>query len=363
MTRRLVVMLLVVAFAFAGSYAMGDLLTVKHAHGEVNLKGIIQTYYAEYEDDEIADTFDLRRVWLCASGSVYEKVEFQMLALLNDDPKLCDAWIKLKYIPNVDLTFGQMYKPATYESLTSTAQLPFILYALPTQYMRGNNVSNRDIGAKASFHLEKDDFTMFLLEAGVYNGTGINTNDENDQKDWVGKVCIQPIKGIQFFGNYTYGTYGHKVAEVNVNDPFWQDPLYGHEDFQQYSGGLAIDYMGLDLAGEWMGMHTDYIHNALGIADEAWDMYGWYVHLGYKIDTGYDYFHTVEPIVRYEYLDPDTNKDCINDLGRIVTYGLNVWIDKHYAKLQLNYVWNINDSAPHHQVADNVFIAQLQGYF
>ena len=207
-------------------------------------------------------------------------------------------------------------------------------------------IVGRDIGVKATFHLDKDDFTMLVLEGGVFNGRGINRGDDNDQKDWVFRACLQPIKGIEFFGNYTFGTHGAGVGR-------------GHDEHQQYSAGFAIEYEGLGVVGECMGLH----HHNIFVLDKSMNGYGLYVHLGYKIDTGYDYFHTVEPIVRYEYLDPDTDKHVINDLGKLITCGLNIFIDKNYAKLQLNYIWNINDSGPNRQVADNVFMAQLQGHF
>ncbi|MBN1593350.1 MAG: hypothetical protein JW941_08930 [Candidatus Coatesbacteria bacterium] len=358
MTRRTAIWLLAMAVALVGSSAFCDILTVKHAHGELQLKGLIQTYYAEFEEDEMSDTFELRRVWLCASGSVYEKVDFKFLMKLDHNPALMDAFITLKYIPHVDLSFGQMYKPGTYESLTSTSALPFIYYAIPTSFVRGANQwghlpANRDIGASATFHFEKDDFTMFLVEGGAYNGTGVNQGDNNDQKEWVARACLQPTKGVKFFGNYARGTHGAK----NFGN--------GHDEYQQYSAGLAIDFQGLDLAGEWIGMKHNNLNqiNAFGFTDKSENGYGWYVYMGYKIDTGYDYFHTVEPVVRYEYLDPDTDKHVIGDLGRLITYGLNVFIDQNYAKLQLNYIWNINDNHPGCEVADNIFVAQLQGYF
>ncbi len=349
MTRRTAIWLLVMAVALTGSCAFGDLLTVKHEHGELRLEGLITVYYAEFEDDNIADTFELRRgfVWLGVAGSVYEKIDFGLLMQLDHSATLLDAWIKLKYIPNVDLTFGQMWKPVTYEALTSTAALPFINYAAPTQWLMNTGIVSRDVGAKATFHLDKDDFTMLLLEGGAFNGTGINQSDNNDQKDWVVRTCLQPIEGIKFFGNYTRGTHGAKVFGM------------GHDEHQQYSAGFAIDYEGLDMVGEWMGLHN---HNLL-VLDEAMNGYGWYLHLGYKIETGYDYFRTIEPIVRYEYLDPDTDRYVINDLGRLLTYGLNIFIDDNYARLQLNYIWNINDTGPGRELADNVFIAQLQGHF
>jgi len=367
MTSRTAIWLLVMAIALTGSCAFGDLLTVKHAHGELKLEGLIKVYYAEFEDDAMVDTFELRRghVWLCVSGSVYDKIDFAALAMLDHNPTLLDAWIKLKYIPHVDVTVGQFWKPVTYEALTSTAKLPFVYYAVPNQFLMMMGIVSRDIGAKATFHYEKEDYTMLLLEGGVFNGTGIGQSDNNDQKDYVFRACLQPTKGVEFFGNYTYGTYGEKLA-VRTS------PMFGHEEYEQYSGGLAIDYEGVDIVGEWMGVRMDYLHNwyttnpaSVGYIgdDECWNGYGWYIHAGYKIDTGYDYFHKVEPIVRYEYLDPNSDKHVINDLSRLVTYGLNVWIDQKYAKLQINYIWNIDDSGPGQEVADNIFVAQLQGAF
>jgi len=345
------------------SCALGDLLTVKHAHGEAHLFGMIQTHYANFEDDEVASTFVLRRARLGAHGQVYEKVYFLFEAHLSQKPMLLDANVTLKFIPHLDLRFGQQWKPVTWEASHSTRTLPFIGYSLPTAYFMANKVCFMDIGARAALHFEKDDFTVFLVEGGVFNGTGINQNDNNDQKDWVIRTAIQPIKGITFIGNYMYGTYGAKAVPDT-------DPLFGHEGFQQYSAGMIVDYHGLDFATEWIGMNREYIHNKANSDhyNHAWDTFGLYAHLGYRIDTGLSYFHEVEPIARYEYLD--RNREVTGDLQRALTYGLNVAIDRHYARLQLNYIWNINDSCPHDPIdspfgkqADNVFLVQLQAVF
>jgi len=429
MTRRTAIWLLVMVVALTGSCVFGDLLTVKNDNGELHLNGLIQTYYAWFEESNATDTFELHRVELGATGTVYEKIDFAMLMELDHSPKLLDAWVRLKYIPYVDFTFGQMWKPVTYEALTSSAELPFIEYSLPTAYLMNgewsfkdalsNNlrsggqgadirafaadvshnpsmwdykqeysILNRDVGAKVTFHVEQDDFTMFLLEGGVFNGTGINRSDDNDQKDWVGRICLQPIKGINFFANYTYGSYGHKAL---LEDPNGLDPMFGHEEFQQYSGGLAIDFLGLDLAGEAIGMRRGYIHNQYtdsiyeGITstsptsppyhyqmvtkrmfdpdNRGYDTFGYYAYVGYKIETGCDYFKQIEPIVRYEFLDPNLETDFNNDQEKRLTFGLNIFILENYAKLQLNYIWNMNDSGPDCQVADNVWGAQLQARF
>ncbi|RLC46153.1 MAG: hypothetical protein DRH70_06080 [Candidatus Coatesbacteria bacterium] len=388
MTKRAAIWLLVMAVVLTTSCVFGTVLTVKHAHGELNLTGLIQTYYAMYENDNMSDTFAARRVRLGVDGNVYEKIFFLIeLETSTSGNPLRDAYITLKYIPHVDLRVGQFFKPVLYEALTSTRKLPFIQYSLPTVYMFSNNVADRDIGVQATFHLEKEDYTFLLLQAGVFNGTGMNKRDNNDQKDWVMRASVQPVKGIKVFGSYTYGTYGDKLNEnaVYVSG----SKVFGHEPYQEYSAGFAIDYQGLDFAGEWIGMNTRYLPSVSeGLLDasgpppvdysheRSWDMYGFYTYLGYKIDTGHDYFHQVEPIVRYAYLDPDINSDRFNDLQRTVTYGLNVAIDKHFARLQLNYVQNLNDSctyeknpelgqnaSPYGKQADNVFLAQLQVAF
>ncbi len=385
MTKRAAIWLLVMVVVLATSCVFGDILTVKHAHGELSLTGLIQTYYGMYEDDTRVDGFDMKRVRFGVAGNVYDKVFFNLEYETNTSGNgLLDAYITLKYIPHVDFTVGQMFKPVLYEALTSTRELPFIKYALPTRYMLDNNVANRDVGAKASFHLEKDDYTSLLVEAGVFNGTGSNTSDNNDQKDWVVRASVQPMKGMKVFGSYTYGTHGDKLKMADV-----PGMTFGHRPYQEYSAGFAIDYQGLDFAGEWVGMNRKYLPRLASSDDDltapspvdysherSWDMYGFYTYLGFKIDTGYDYFHQVEPIVRYAYLDHDLNSNRFNDLERTVTYGLNVAIDKHFARLQLNYVQNLDDScayartsglnqnaSPYGEQADNVFLAQLQVAF
>ena len=358
MTRAGTTWLLVITLALAANIVFGDILTVKHAHGDLRLFGALQTYWASYEDDRAADTFDLRRARLDVDGHIYDKVYFFLEADLLGNPQLLLASVTFK-LPHLDLRFGQQWKPVSWEARHSTRTLPFIGYSLPTAYFLANKVCFMDIGARATLHFERDDFTMFLLEGGVFNGAGINTSDDNDQKDWVVRAAIQPIKGISLVGNYTYGAYGAK----NVPDT---DPLFGRANYQQYSAGLVVDYCGLDLVGEWIGMHRDYLQNKANLDpdNKAWDNYGFYAHVGYKINTGYDYLQEVEPVVRYEYLD--RNREVAGDLQRAVTCGVNFAIDKHYARFQVNYVLNLDDScaydpvaSPYGKQANNVLAAML----
>jgi len=182
MTKRAAIWLLVMAVVLTTSCVFGTVLTVKHAHGELNLTGLIQTYYAMYENDNMSDTFAARRVRLGVDGNVYEKIFFLIeLETSTSGNPLRDAYITLKYIPHVDLRVGQFFKPVLYEALTSTRKLPFIQYSLPTVYMFSNNVADRDIGVQATFHLEKEDYTFLLLQAGVFDRPGLNKRDNNDQ--------------------------------------------------------------------------------------------------------------------------------------------------------------------------------------
>ena len=350
--------LLLAALLLTSGVAFGDLLTVKHAHGSLRIFGKVQVYYATYEDDRVSDTFDLKRARLDVIGQVFDRVYFFVESNLLGKFHLYLASVTLKF-PHLDLRFGQQWKPVSWEAKHPTATLPFIFFSLPTLYFLRNNVCFMDIGARATLHFERDGYRFFVLEGGVFNGTGINRGDENDQKDWVVRTAIQPIKGITFVGNYTYGTYGsNRVPDT--------DPLFGHANYQQYSAGVVVDYQGIDFASEWIAMHRDYLQNKANLDPEnkAWDNYGFYTHLGYKIKTGQKYFHQVEPIVRYEYMD--RNREVSGDLQRAVTYGVNVDIDKHYARFQVNYVQNLDDScaydpvtSPYGKQANNVLAAEL----
>ena len=50
----------------------------------------------------------------------------------------------------------------------------------------------RDIGVAISGDILDEKITYAL---GVFNGNGINTSDDNDQKDIIGRVVVSPFKG------------------------------------------------------------------------------------------------------------------------------------------------------------------------
>lgn len=107
-----------------------------------------------------------------------------------------------------------------------------------------------------------------------------------------------------------------------------------NDDFFSWTLDASVELgggLGLYIAGA--GLHTDFEH-----ADDI-DVYGLVAQLGYNIELGNG--RSLEPFIRYEWLDlEDLNPGgSLEDDLSLLTFGVNWYLAKHAAKLQLDVVW------------------------
>src|ERR1019366_7093091 len=197
---------------------------------KVNFGGIIQgdgRFFTSDADKNVSSTFFLNRVRPILTGTVGKYYDFNITPDFGQGKVvLQDAYLNIKYFPEANLQAGKFKAPLDLERLQSDRDLEFSERSLIQ-----NLVPNRDTGIEIHSDSLFDNRLTYQLALmnGVPNNTASDTNDidNNDGKDFVGRIFTTPFKlsenqwlkglGFGFAGSYgdergsttsTYKTYG-----------------------------------------------------------------------------------------------------------------------------------------------------------
>jgi hypothetical protein len=132
---------------------------------------------------------------------------------------LRDAFFDLVVAEPATIRLGQQRIPFGIEAQTPGGLLPFTsrsyidlkLTKNPgldnTKYSNAEFIQERDIGLQARGRLSEGRFDYAV---GVFNGAGINVNDTNNSKDFVGRLGFNPHPGLRF------GISGYQGTQVDI---------------------------------------------------------------------------------------------------------------------------------------------------
>jgi len=205
-----------------------------------------------------------------------------------------------------DVSLGQFKIPVSWEGYNSSSRLLFAERALASREFG----DKRDLGLRLA-----KTWTHAGYQLGLYNGATLNNLDTNNAKDASLRIEVFPVPGLMV-GAMAYGTVGDRAR------PATKDRLEG--DLRYERGPFLFQ-------GEFIRAHDV----TSGGADVS--AHGFYAALAWT------FIEMIQPCVRLGYLDPDAGKnlDPAADKGKDEAWhidgGLNVYLRKHEAKLQLHY--------------------------
>jgi phosphate-selective porin OprO and OprP len=333
----------------------------------LSLSGYTQVLYTNFEHPvpgKIIDGFSIKRARLDFQGHFSSQFDYRVLvdfvgssgasgsaptggSLIS--PSLIEGFIVYKPFTWLNVKAGQMIIEFGPENTTQDRNLDLIersqvvnaLVARKGDAANGlvdsiGNQQGRDIGIQLNGSLVRVggrylvDYYLQLLD-----GAGINTLDNNQSKDFDGRLVLHPLSFLSLGGSY-YDGY----------DRFTGTPT---KDQLRTRWGLetVLDLNGLSVKGE-------YIHGQEGITNAkagttATLHQGWYGEVGYFILPRH-----LQGVFRYDWYDPITTKSNVNstyyDFG--LNYFFNVW-----TKFQVYYSLR-NQQGP--TINNNMFEAQLQ---
>ena len=163
-----------------------------------------------------------------------------------------------------------------------------------------------------------DDQTDFAITARVDLRLAGNWKQMKDYAAWEGED----------FGAFIGAAVHYEVGETGdsaYNNNFVSWTVDGSIESNGFNGSVAV-----------IGLHTDLEHDREVLARDV-DLLGIVVQAGYMAVP-----NTLEPFVRYEFLDVDDAFGSGYDDIEIITGGINYYFNKHNAKFTLDVVYALD---------------------
>ena len=311
--------------AEAAIAAQANLLKIKsfpiNAGKKITIAGYTQVRYQALDEPGKIDGFDIRRARLDVKGTISPYWGYRVQFDLAGSPKLIDAYAELKLNDYFNFTIGQAKIPFSLENLASSNKLELIdrSQAVEALVARGKDVggnqNGRDIGILLGGTLWKlKDRPVLDYRLGVYNGSGINTADLNEHKDFASRLIIHPVAGLDISAALYNGS--RFVPEVKTGTVVTTPAK--NVDRNRYGFDLSYDYKNLGIRGE-------YLHGT----DDLIDREGYYIQGGY-----YFLQKKLQLLAKYDFYD--ANKSKTDDASTWVVLGANYNFNTN-TRLQLNY--------------------------
>lgn len=290
----------------------------------LKLEGYTQVRYTHWEKNP--DGFRIRRARVGLSGEILRNINYSLQVETAKSPYLLDARIGINFSPQTELIFGQFKVPFSLENLTPTSALDTINRSQTVEKLcpsRDIGSAGRDMGATLN-----GKYSWIEYALGIFNGSGINKTDDNDQKDIAVRLVVYPVSSLALGLSYYDGKYNfYSGTSPEIRDRTGVDMIFAQ-------GPLSVK-------GEYIFAR-----------DGQTDRYGWYVQGGYYLMP-----EKIQTIVKYDSYD--RNRDIQGDRIDVVTLGLN-WFFSKKTKLQINYEYHGEESKTD---TEGVLLVQFQAGF
>ncbi|MDR0686548.1 MAG: OprO/OprP family phosphate-selective porin [Dysgonamonadaceae bacterium] len=273
----------------------------------------------------VGSSFDVQRVILFATGSLGTHDKFGYMLMLDLGPNISmqemyGEWLPYRFL---NIRFGQYKIPFTIENPMSASRFETVYPSRSVSAMSGSSgdfnqfdgrgvKAGRDVGLMFSGRaMERDGFHLLEYSAGLFNGTGLNTRDNNNAKDFVGSAYIQPINGLKVGGSF----YSGKITLSSDTNGL----SHGNHRRKAYSTGLVFD-------SRYFYVRSEYISNRTGDLRRQ----GFYVSGLWRFVPG-----RWEVVGKYDLFDSDCSlsRNEVTDL----TFGVNYFL-AYLTKIQVDYI-------------------------
>lgn len=299
----------------------------------IQLSGYTQVRYKSLQESGKVDGFDIRRARLDIRGNVSPYFSYRLQTDFAGTPKLIDAYAEIKIYDCFNFTIGQAKIPFSLENLASSNKMESIDRSQVVEALVGRgqdvigNQNGRDIGVQlgGSFGKIEKRF-LFDYKIGIFSGAGINQEDKNDNKDFVGRLVAHPVKGFDVGGSYYTGTGN------------FGKPTASNQDRNRYGIELNYEYKLFFVRGEFIEGK-----------DGAITRNGWYAQTGYFLIPA-----KFQLIAKYDTYD--TNTSASNDISTAYllggSYNFNNW-----SRIQVGYTFK-REEGP--EISNDLAVIQYQ---
>ncbi|MBU8921311.1 MAG: OprO/OprP family phosphate-selective porin [Bacteroidales bacterium] len=332
--RNLMFMLLVVMLALPMSLQAQGCLSGGSEEG-VNIVGFIQpqiNFSPRPDADDRELTFSFNRARIGAVGNVPYDISYYFMMefgpMKEESPYLLDAFITYtRFGEKAKISFGQFKQPFGLERNTSCSALNTVERSMVTD----NLAMDRDMGVMLLGTLGG----KFNYSVAVMNGVGLNQEDGNKGKDFVGRATYSPCSRV------TVGT-GFKFGNAESNDKDAVDP--DDDKFTRFGLDFTAEYKDFMLQGEYIyGKDEGSSTTGGGCGEVATTVLGSFEKQGFHLTAMYNTKWNLQPVIKYELYDPD--KEFEEDIMHIHTIGFNYFINE-WTRIQVNYQRAIEEKVP-----------------
>ncbi|HMU68907.1 MAG TPA: porin [Chitinophagales bacterium] len=325
-----------------------------HSRFEASLTDSIDVA-GKYFANPVTTNFRMRRIELRTDIKLNDKfsgvVRVQLPELKGSSVgKVIElAYMDYKYNDMLNVRFGQFKSPFELDEQTSHEDLRMIDRG-PTSVMFVNNsLASYQPGAMVFGTFMKSKTPLSYYLAFVNGSNRAVNNDDNSQKNIVGRLEFVPIKGVKIGANaqqiYTKDTSG-----------------------LSYGGDLSIirdlnDKMKLIVEGEYITGYqvNDFNADTTGLEIGDYTMGGYFGQVLLRSELNKSWCKTFEVGGKYEHTDPNTTVD--DNAFNTITGGIGfIFTPDNMARLQLNIVHTDYEKTitPGGLMAANMFVTQFQ---
>jgi len=294
-----------------------------NAAKKIIISGYTQIRYQALEETGKIDGFDIRRARLDVKGNISPYWGYRIQFDLAGTAKIIDAYAELKLNDYFNFTIGQSLIPLSLENLTSSSKFEMIEFAQAVDALaaRGKDIignqNGHDLGIQLSGTLLKvKDRPVLDYRLGLFNGSGINTVDNNEAKDFATRLIVHPVVGLDLGAALYNGS--RFVPEVKTGTVVTAP-----------SKNVARDRYGFDLSYDLknFSLRSEYIHGK----DDAIDRDGYYVQGGY-----YFLDKKLQLLAKYDFYD--VNKAVAKNASTWYVLGANLNLNAN-TRIQFNYTF------------------------
>jgi phosphate-selective porin OprO/OprP len=303
---------------------------------QLQISGYAQFRYQQFQSGEgKVSGADLHRIRTTIKGQISNMWQYLLQVEFSSSPKALDAYVYYTPYTFLNFTAGQFKIPFSGENLCSSSKLIMIDRSQVVEALvarSGDVVGNqngRDIGIKIDGSIITYD-GHFLLDyaLGLFNGTGINNSDNNNAKDFCGRIVIHPLTGIELGTDY-YNGYD----------------IWGNSGKAQQRTRFGLE-ANIDI--RTVNFSMEYISGNDGTIRRN----GWYAQFSYFVIS-----NVLQAAAKYDSYS--SNIDISGSTLTNYTLGINYFINK-WIKLQANYLLRREET---NQKENDVLEMQLQFCF
>jgi hypothetical protein len=221
--------------------------------------------------------------------------------------RLRDAWIDVRLNNIASKTafivrVGQEKRPFSRYELTSSTNLPSIergggrgiLPLASNDIFGGQGFLSHDVGASARVEHKLDDAgRLVTVTAGVYNGRGESVNDNNNAK------------------SFGFRASGDIYRKLSVGGAFFSHDQIVGSDSALRNNAWEVDASWGKVGDEGLWALAEYLSGQRPVTGDKPKMTGFQALAAYNIrmKSPTSWLYAIEPSVRFDFADPDTDVD------------------------------------------------------